>query len=250
MIMNMTGGEGGAALNYTVVGGTTQPTTPTENMIWVNTDSEITSHVFSTTEPTSPVAGMVWFNTGTSSNAAFNALKKNTITVYPTGCKQYVSGAWVDKTAKTYQGGAWVDWEFILYDNGISGVTFATSLTGAATATETDGAWVLFSGKTSSASRAMLHTEEQIDLTKYNKVLLNYTVTEKGGSVTALLAVRSALSGGIVASLSIDSAVGTYDVELDISDVNQSLYIAVSNGNGGNGSSRYMTMKVHKLRLM
>lgn len=55
-------------------------------------------------------SGQVWFQTGTSAPAAFNALKKNNITVYPISCKQYVSGAWTSKTAKTYQSGAWKDW--------------------------------------------------------------------------------------------------------------------------------------------
>lgn len=103
-------GGGGGGFNYKVVGGTSRPSNPKENMIWVNTDVEITSHIFSATQPENPVEGMVWFAIGTSSNAAFNALKKNTLTVYPTACKQYVSGAWVSKTAKTYQGGKWVDW--------------------------------------------------------------------------------------------------------------------------------------------
>lgn len=54
--------------------------------------------------------GTVWISTGTSSTVPFNALKKNNITVYPMSAKQYVNGAWVNKTAKTYQGGKWVDW--------------------------------------------------------------------------------------------------------------------------------------------
>lgn len=108
-------GGGGASLNYKVVGGTSQPLSASENTIWVNTDTEITSHVFSVTQPSSPVAGMVWFQTGESSGAAMNVLKKNTLWVYPTMCYQYVSGAWVDKIAKTYQNGAWVDWTIYIY---------------------------------------------------------------------------------------------------------------------------------------
>ena len=54
------GGSGGGGLNFKVVGGTTQPTNPTENTIWVNTSVSITDWVFSATEPTTPVEGMVW----------------------------------------------------------------------------------------------------------------------------------------------------------------------------------------------
>ena len=119
----MTGG-GGGGLNFKVVGGTVQPASPSENMIWVNTSVSITSWIFSTTAPTSPAAGMVWFATGNSSSVAFNAVKKNGIWVYPAGCQQYVSGAWVTKTAKTYQSGAWKDWQLILYKAGAKRVKF------------------------------------------------------------------------------------------------------------------------------
>lgn len=51
MIINMTGGGGGAALNFKVVQGLTQPGTAEENTIWVNTDQKITSWVFSAIKP-------------------------------------------------------------------------------------------------------------------------------------------------------------------------------------------------------
>ena len=114
------GGAGGASLNYKVVGGLTAPENPANNTIWVATDTEITSHVFSTSEPTSPAEGLVWFNVGLSCSAPINLLKKdNTIMVYPTAVQQYVGGAWVGKEAKTYQGSKWVDWLTYLIRNGI-----------------------------------------------------------------------------------------------------------------------------------
>lgn len=115
MIFNMTGG--GAALNFRVVGNP-QPENPSENTIWVDTDTEITGWVFSATEPESPHEGMVWIATGTSGPAEFNALKKNGITVCPLYAKQYVDGALVEKTAKICQNGAWADWIIYLYDTG------------------------------------------------------------------------------------------------------------------------------------
>lgn len=116
MIFNVSGG--GTALNFRVVGGTTAPANPAENCIWVNTDTPITSWIFSATEPSPAEAGMVWISTGTSSNIEFNALKKNGIQVYPLSAKQYVSGAWVAKTAKSYQGGAWRSLIRWLYNKG------------------------------------------------------------------------------------------------------------------------------------
>lgn len=104
-----TGGGGVGGLNFQVIGGTTAPNNPKENTIWVNTSTKITGWVFSATQPTG-ATGMVWISIGTSSPAEFNALKKNGIQVYPMSAKQYVRGAWVDKTAKSYQNGAWVYW--------------------------------------------------------------------------------------------------------------------------------------------
>ena len=116
-IMSGRGGGAGGGLNFKVVGGTTQPTGK-ENLIWVNTNVTITGYVFAATPPASPAAGTVWISTGTNSPAAFNAEKKNGLWIYPTGCKQYVSGAWVTKTAQTYQNGAWVSWYTYLLADG------------------------------------------------------------------------------------------------------------------------------------
>lgn len=113
-------GGGGAGLNFKIVGNP-QPSNPAENTIWVDTDVEITSWVFSATEPENPEEGMVWITTGTASTVEFNALKKNGVMVYPISAKQYVSGEWVSKTAKSGKGGAWVDWvaDTVLYNSGV-----------------------------------------------------------------------------------------------------------------------------------
>ena len=106
-------------LNFTVVGGTTKPTNPVNNTVWINTSTAISSWVFSSTTPSSPAEGMVWFLTGTASNVEFNALNKNDIRVYPLTTKQYVSGAWVDKIVASYKNGAWISWwDGYLYKNG------------------------------------------------------------------------------------------------------------------------------------
>ena len=112
------GGGGGAGLNFKVVGGTSAPSNPTTNTIWVNTSAKITSWVFHATQP-SAVEGKLWIRIGKSSTAPFNAVKENRVTVYPISAKQYVNGAWVDKTAKIYQYGEWADWwNGELYENG------------------------------------------------------------------------------------------------------------------------------------
>lgn len=51
MIGRTNTGGGGGGLNFKAVGGTTAPTNPKENMIWVNTDQKITGWNFSATDP-------------------------------------------------------------------------------------------------------------------------------------------------------------------------------------------------------
>lgn len=122
-------GGGGSDLNFKVIAVASEsalPTSAAENTIAVITTAPITSYVFSSTAPTSPAEGMVWFATGTASTVGFNAVKKNGLWVYPTGCQQYVSGTWVSKTAKTYRDSAWADWVTYLFNHGLAGYTFGS----------------------------------------------------------------------------------------------------------------------------
>ena len=111
------GAGGGTPLNFKVVGNP-QPANPKENTIWVNTDTEITGWIFSATEPEGYAEGMVWIKTGAINSVEFNALKKNTIKVYPMDAKQYLDGAWVAKPTLIYQNGVWRNFYTYLYDNG------------------------------------------------------------------------------------------------------------------------------------
>lgn len=106
MILNMSGGGPSATLNFRILGDTTQPDNPVENTIWVNTSTKITGWEFSTTQPAGE-PGKVWFKTAASSVAEFNALKKNSIHVYPIQAYQWDGSAWVSKVTKIYQNGEW-----------------------------------------------------------------------------------------------------------------------------------------------
>lgn len=103
-----TSGGGTEGLNYTVVGGTTQPDNPTENTVWISTDQAITEHVISAKEPTAPADGMVWIQTVAISSAGFSVLATPEVMVYPIMAKQYSAGAWVKRTMEVYLDGAWV----------------------------------------------------------------------------------------------------------------------------------------------
>lgn len=163
-------------LNFVVVGGTTEPEKPTDNMIWVKTDAEITSWVFSATEPKEPLEGMVWISTGTSSTAAFNALQKNVIQVYPISAKQHSSGGWVDKEANIRKNGNWTEWMAYLYNAGdtcdlLTGgwANFGTTNQFYTNALEVTGvkAMALNTDTNSSQNWSYASTLQKIDLTPY-----------------------------------------------------------------------------------
>lgn len=116
MIFNMSGGGGGGGLNFAIVGGLTQPTSPKENTIWVKTETSIPGWAFSPTEPTNPEGGTVFFKTDLTSSVGFNALRKNEISVLPTSAQQYISGQWKNMEAHAYIGGTWVQFSKLFYD--------------------------------------------------------------------------------------------------------------------------------------
>lgn len=114
--------KGGVELNFEVVGGTTKPSSPKGNTIWVDTPNEITGWGFGAEaeKPESPAPGMVWFATSANSIIKFNALKEDSIIVTPSSAHQYISGAWNSiSVVKIYQNGEWVDWwDGTLYNAG------------------------------------------------------------------------------------------------------------------------------------
>lgn len=249
MILNMTGG--GAPLNFKVVGGTAEPASPAENMIWVNTDAEITGWIFSAEEPARPEEGTVWIATGASSTVSFNAMKKNGIQVYPVRAKQYVSGAWADKTAKTYKSGKWVDWLMYLYNKGDKCLSLI-------------GDWVsedipFKSGASSGYGRAykptynednmsvngyggawsgIMRTQNKIDLTNYKtlKLIGSFPIKHiNQNCIYVWTEIGSTAQKNVVASFdglgSEDTTIDT--VTVDVSSVTQACYIGFAGyGNG------------------
>ena len=99
--------QGGVELNFEVAGGTTQPESPKENTIWVNTPNEITGWEVRTIAPDATTDGMVWFETAISGYTEISVIADPAVYINPSRCHQYVSGAWVDKEAMTYKNGAW-----------------------------------------------------------------------------------------------------------------------------------------------
>ena len=169
---------------------------PNDNTIGVITDKKITGYYFSATQPESASEGEVYFNVGTTSPIAFNALKKNTLMVYPVTAKQYVSGAWVDVKCKTYKGDKWADfWNGELYKTGneYTGMTGGWVSTGMGIASGSAAVCTsptITLGEASltmhnaSGGGAVYYTAKKIDLRPYTKLVFEGSVSGASGSTS------------------------------------------------------------------
>lgn len=249
------GAGGGNPLNFKVVGGTSAPASPKENMIWVNTDVEITSWIFSATEPETPVEGMVWFFVGVASSGAFNALKKNTIMVCPLSAKQYASGAWVNKSAQNYQGGEWVDWILWLYNEGdectdITGgyvaqaKAIASWATGAIAPAITDNGTSVTIKQTGNGN-GIYRAVNKIDLSPYKTLYMEGVLYSSDSSNAWRTSLRvwsefgTYAEDNTVASILGSTSKSSTVHSVDISEVEGECYIGFS----VYGSGNYATMK-------
>lgn len=239
-------GGGGASLNFKVVGGLIQPAGPKENTIWVSTDQKITSSIFSAEAPAEPEEGIVWVTTGASSQVAFNALKKNTVMVYPISAKQYVSGAWVDVTAKSYHDGKWVDWIVYLYNSGDECISVTGGWTaykgGSSSSMTKNNDSITLKGSSDNSITAM--TSQKIDLTNFNKIEISVIDVKKSGTWSAKLRATEEQKNAPAAAAELALAFETRTQYLDVSSLTGSYYIALYLY-GGNG----MVLTFDKIRL-
>lgn len=97
---------GGGGLNLKVVGGTTQPTNPRENTIWINTTTAITGYALSPTQPETGTVGLVWLKTA-DTGVEINVGKKNPIVLYLSTAKLYTGGKWASVNGFVYVNSVW-----------------------------------------------------------------------------------------------------------------------------------------------
>ena len=194
--------------------------------------------------------GTVLIETGTYSDASFNALKKNSIRVYPLLAKQYINGSWTDKSAQSYRGGTWVGWIPYLYNTGDE----CDSLTGGWVSKE----WTYSSGVNTSAGTQTIqrnadsiqfvkeglkggafHTANKIDLNGVKTIKFegSMPVESSGDEWHMIFGVWSDLNG----SYAYDSAVakiattssGRTSFSLDVSSLNGTYYVGFAKYDAG-----------------
>lgn len=213
-------GNGGSnPLNFRVLNGTSAPSNPKENTIWVNTGTEITGWEFSPSTPANPTEGMVWIQTGVSGALSFNALKKNAIKLYPLKASQYISGAWESKDTMVYLSGAWVETKRFLFKSGYgSTIVWAEAKESYTSYTIASDA-ITFSTENGYCT---LYSNEQIDLSEYSHLYFELEVGNTLGYKTTV-GVASAVNGhnsiGWVANASLVDSERT-TLSIDISSIN------------------------------
>ena len=195
-------------INYSVVGGTTEPANSTENMIWVNTNQEITDYVFSKNEPKNLIEGMVWIVTGNNSNICFHTLNINGREfdeVHLLSVKQYVNDTWVSKVAKIWQGDKWIDWITYLYNKGneCTDITggWNSNITGTAGGTLTKNAGSMTISGTSTEYGIDASTEP-MDLSDVSTISMHHTALNKQTNGGASLRVYQT-DVGVVAQIEV-----------------------------------------------
>lgn len=219
--------------------------TPEVFTIGVVTTNPITGWYFSATQPENMVEGEVWFATGTSSDVAFNALKKNDVHVYPVKATQYVNSELKEVTAKIYQDREWrlLEHEVYLYNGESTGWESCVTPTDGwqpGSMSFSDGAILLDNDHTAAANGAA--TTIAHDLSKHKSISVTIDSKSTGldtpnSGVWVCVATTNdfswnpgaegngmGLPSGIVAS-KIISTTGT--VTLDISSFPGSYYVAI-----------------------
>lgn len=209
--------------------------------------------------------GSVWITTGNSSPVAFNALKKNGIQVYPISAKQYVGGAWVNKSASIYKDGSWTVFsvvELYLYNTGDA----CTADSGGWSLTSNSGQQAMALSKGSSymtvssswsgnyTSHSTCGTGGKVNVTSFSKLNITYdfsasvTTMSGAGDAYANLTFGLGTSNTSVSSASVKGSTGTNKtVSVDISSLKTSLYVVAqlkTYGKDGN-----INLKIRKVWL-
>lgn len=220
---------GGASLNFKVIGNP-MPSTAKENTIWVDTD-RINNYYFSATQPENMAEYDVWFTLGADSNVAFSATKKNPVMVYPVSAKQYVNGAWVNKTAKIWQGGKWesvVHNIFLLGPDGYDANVVKTASYGTHSFSANDsGITVTGTYENYAGGGCTAAFDKKYNLTPYSTLTANVKAIHGTEGAVTIMISTSKIKADKVAYLSLTDGSTIGEKNLDISDINGEYYILI-----------------------
>ena len=249
-------GSGSGGLNFKVVGGTSQPASPKENTIWVNTDTGITSYIFSITEPENPVEGMVWVLVGEPGGVEFNALRRNGIQLYPVAAEQYTDGAWMSVESHIYQSGTWTELvgSLVLFDGTDGGdntdVTGGWSVISQTTQAklEVDSDQISFLSAAAGTVRRA-GPVKAVDLSRYKTLYcdgLNGSTSDSDSYSFMLLSERTNSAEPVVSVRQPFGTRGVVTIDLTAIASRDNLYFAISNASSSVGSKLFRCWADHR----
>ncbi len=179
---------GGGGLNLKVVGGTTQPTNPRENTIWVKTTTAITGYVLSPTQPETGTEGLVWLKTAYT-GVEINVGRKNAVLLHLASGMLYTGASWKDVECSAYSNGDWTQFSFLrvyLYNAGnqCEALTGGWAIINHSNGTsELMDTYIQISNNGNSAnSISNTHTLSKVDLSGYSKLCAQVDITEVPGT--------------------------------------------------------------------
>ena len=234
----------------TIIGGTSQPSNPINNTIWINTSSNITSWVIDTDEPSSPSEGMVWIMHWKSTDKILTVNRALNINIG--GAKQYISGAWVIVGGAVYINNTWINLRTYLYHEGVFNPNWTWGEPTNPNMFVAESDHLTFNGN--SSNRCYLKCLDRIDLTDVNVINFDYA-SRRGGDIAYS-------NFGITASymndafkeiyteaevhynfLGTDTATERHIVSIDVSSVKGKYYISLMDYVGADtpgGGSMYV----------
>ena len=232
---NIGGGSGG--LNFKVVAYVSEESlladTPKENTIGVITTVKITDWVFAAQEPDEPNEGTIWIETGQSSDVEFNALKKNSILVYPVSIKQYISGVWETKSAQSYQNAAWHSWwsgELYVLGNEFEDITGGWGIDGYSysSGVQLGSKKETFLQVTGGTKMTMFGTRNIINTSAYSKLYADVQVVSSYNGVSgpiSLLSSKEYRSANIVAQLALGADTSRRIVSIPLDGIDEAYIV-------------------------
>ena len=166
-------------------------------------------------------------------------LKNNTLDIYPASCYQYISGAWVTKTAQTYISGSWIPWQLYAYNRGnqctsVSGGWYALQYTNGVSF---DSDKIKLTGNSGAVAEA--RTKSAIDLTGFHTMTaIVYTYSSHSSTIALQGCGLINSSGTVVASWGANG-VAHHTKKIDISSLNGYHYIKLGTGSAS-GCNAYV----------
>lgn len=216
----------GASLSLVVVNGLEEPAEPSENMIWVKSETAVPKWSVSSQRPeTGLVNGQVWLRemymplceiTPSGSNVSFSIAQ----------CWQYVDGEWIWQDCEVYTDGAWRGIGVYLYKSGTGWNGNFGGYNRGAWSENTTHEYFQSSGTTSGSE---LRNSTPISAGVFRYVFID--IDPNASSNNFLYISRTSSSSGQITKDTYTGERGTY--RLSLNNVTEDFYLLASGGASG-----------------